>query len=137
MGIIVWILLSIVIAIEGKNRRIGFWWGLIACLLLSPLIGLIIVLLSEKKTKQCKYCGFYDESNAQFCPACGKDRYGFTKQHYVKIANDPDYRKAYLKDQSKRQIIQNEKSKKDQRIIIYILLAVIIVIVILVKLFHP
>lgn len=29
-------------------RKIGFWWGFVACLLLSPLIGLLIILLSDE-----------------------------------------------------------------------------------------
>ena len=32
----------------GTKRKIGFGWSLAACLLLSPLIGLIITLCSEK-----------------------------------------------------------------------------------------
>ena len=32
----------------GNKRKIGFGWSLAACLLLSPVIGLIITLCSEK-----------------------------------------------------------------------------------------
>lgn len=32
----------------GSKRKIGFGWSLAACLLLSPLIGLIITLCSSK-----------------------------------------------------------------------------------------
>lgn len=45
--IILYIIASIVIAYFGSDRRIGFFLTLLACLLLSPLIGLIIMLCSE------------------------------------------------------------------------------------------
>ncbi len=47
----IWIILSFLVASFGKNRKIGFAQALLACLLLSPLIGLIIVLISEKHSE--------------------------------------------------------------------------------------
>ncbi|MFI3258889.1 MAG: hypothetical protein R3Y16_02200 [Rikenellaceae bacterium] len=38
---------SVVVGLIGSNRRIGFGWAFILSLLLSPLIGLLITLLSE------------------------------------------------------------------------------------------
>lgn len=32
----------------GSKRKIGFVWSLVACIFLSPLLGLIITLCSEK-----------------------------------------------------------------------------------------
>ena len=43
------VLISLLIASLGINRRIGYGWGLFWCLLLSPIIGLIIILCSGKK----------------------------------------------------------------------------------------
>lgn len=45
--IIVYFIASFVIACFGSDRRIGFFLTLLACLSLSPLIGLIIMLCSE------------------------------------------------------------------------------------------
>lgn len=45
-----WIALSFVVAWFGDDRRIGFGGALVLSLLLSPLIGAIIVLLSERKS---------------------------------------------------------------------------------------
>jgi tetratricopeptide (TPR) repeat protein len=44
-----WFIFSIIIGAIGEKRKIGFAGGFFLSLLLSPLIGLIIVLVSEKK----------------------------------------------------------------------------------------
>jgi hypothetical protein len=49
VSIIFWLLMCVLIALLGKNRKIGYGWGLFFCLFLSPLIGLIIILCSKKK----------------------------------------------------------------------------------------
>lgn len=46
--IIILIALSALIALLGCNRKIGYGWSFFFCLLLSPLIGLIIILCSKK-----------------------------------------------------------------------------------------
>lgn len=40
---------SALVALIGKNRKIGYGWGFVLCLFLSPIIGLIIILFSKKK----------------------------------------------------------------------------------------
>ena len=50
-AIIIWIILSLVFASLGKTRKIGFGRALLICLLFSPLIGLIVVLISEKHSE--------------------------------------------------------------------------------------
>lgn len=47
--IIFWILLSIGVGFLGDSRRVGFAGGFFWSLLLSPLIGVIIVLASKRK----------------------------------------------------------------------------------------
>lgn len=49
VSILVWLLICALVALLGQNRKIGYGWGLFFCLLLSPLIGLIIILCSQKK----------------------------------------------------------------------------------------
>jgi hypothetical protein len=44
-----WIILSFVVGFVGSDREIGFWGAFLLSLLLSPLIGLIIVLVSRDK----------------------------------------------------------------------------------------
>ena len=47
---IIWIIISIGVAFWGKSRKTGFLKTLIMSLILSPVTGLIIVLLSYRRT---------------------------------------------------------------------------------------
>jgi hypothetical protein len=50
MGIfLAWIIFSVIIGMIGSNRNIGFAGAFFCSLLLSPLIGLIITLVSKDK----------------------------------------------------------------------------------------
>jgi hypothetical protein len=49
-----WFLLSLIVAIWGTAREIGFVGAMIVSVLLSPLAGLVFVLLSPKKMKKVK-----------------------------------------------------------------------------------
>lgn len=46
---IVWIGLSLLVGVVGKDRNIGFGWSFFWSLILSPLIGVVIALISDKK----------------------------------------------------------------------------------------
>ena len=48
-GVILWIVLSIIIGIGGKRREIGGIRAFFISLLLSPLVGLVVILVSEKQ----------------------------------------------------------------------------------------
>ena len=48
---IFWIVFSVVVGALGTDKSAGFWGGFIASLILSPLIGLIIVLASGPSKK--------------------------------------------------------------------------------------
>jgi len=39
---------SALIALLGRNRKIGYGWSFVLCLFLSPIIGVIIILFSKK-----------------------------------------------------------------------------------------
>jgi len=55
MGVvIIWIVFSFIVGIIGAGRKIGFGGGFFLSLLLSPIIGLIIVLFS-KTEDELKY----------------------------------------------------------------------------------
>lgn len=64
--IVVYFIASFVIAFFGSDRRIGFFWTLLSCLLLSPIVGLIIMLFSESnesyKEKQEMYKYFKNKN---------------------------------------------------------------------------
>lgn len=40
-------LLSVLVGLVGSSRRIGFGWAFLASAILTPLVGLIITLLSD------------------------------------------------------------------------------------------
>lgn len=46
--IIAWLVLSIVVGFLCINRTVGFFGGLMVSLVLSPLVGFIIMLVSDK-----------------------------------------------------------------------------------------
>ena len=48
--ILIPVVLTIIISIAGKKRKIGFWISLLLCIFFTPIVGLIAVLLSEKKS---------------------------------------------------------------------------------------
>lgn len=42
------IIISALVALVGKNRKIGYGWSFVLCFFLTPIIGLIIILFSKK-----------------------------------------------------------------------------------------
>lgn len=49
--IILWLVLCIIAGAIGKNKNVGFWGGFLYSFFLSPLIGLIIVAVSDSKKR--------------------------------------------------------------------------------------
>lgn len=47
---VIWVFFSFIVAMYSKNKVLGFWGGFLLGLSLSPVLGLLIVLLS----KDCK-----------------------------------------------------------------------------------
>lgn len=43
-----WIFLSLVVAVFGVDRKFGFWGYFFASLLLSPFMGILLLLASER-----------------------------------------------------------------------------------------
>ncbi|HLN71756.1 MAG: hypothetical protein ACM3O8_03730 [Methylococcaceae bacterium] len=39
---------SALVALLGRNRKIGYGWSFALCVVLSPIIGVIIILFSKK-----------------------------------------------------------------------------------------
>lgn len=52
MIVVAWIIFSVLIGFFAKEKKIGFLGGLMLSLLLSPLVGFIIVLVSADATKE-------------------------------------------------------------------------------------
>ncbi len=51
MFVFIWIIVAFIIASYGGQRKIGFIVALLVSLILSPLIGFMCVVLSERKNK--------------------------------------------------------------------------------------
>ena len=49
MIVIIYILICLVMGLLGRNRKFGFWGYFFGSIVLTPLIGLILVLASDKK----------------------------------------------------------------------------------------
>lgn len=49
IGIIIWVLLCYLVGKLSANKAIGFWGGFLISLLVSPLIGLIVALVSPRR----------------------------------------------------------------------------------------
>ena len=54
MGYITWVIFALIIGCAGQQRRIGFLGAFLISLFLSPLAGLLIIVISPKKD-QYKY----------------------------------------------------------------------------------
>jgi len=73
---VIWIGLSLLVAISGKDKKIGYWGVFFLSLLLSPLIGLIIGLVSGNAQKtfvqswKCTKCGQPYTGMLKECPNC-------------------------------------------------------------------
>jgi hypothetical protein len=50
--IIGWFIFSIIVGIIGANRNIGFWGAFLLSLILSPLIGIIVTLISKDQEEE-------------------------------------------------------------------------------------
>ena len=42
------VIIDALVALLGKNRKIGYGWSFFFCFIFSPIIGLIIILCSKK-----------------------------------------------------------------------------------------
>lgn len=84
--IILWIGLSIAIGFINQSRGNGFITGLLLSLILSPLIGFIIVIVTKENTaklekaqiakgklKKCPKCAEVIKSEAVICKHCGHE----------------------------------------------------------------
>jgi len=47
--LIIWVIPSILLGLAGRSRKIGFWGAFLLSLIFSPVIGLIGVILSQRK----------------------------------------------------------------------------------------
>lgn len=66
---IFWIGISLLVGVVGKDRNIGFGFAFLWAILLSPIIGLVIALLSDKKKQEDEYISThsrYENKGAEY-----------------------------------------------------------------------
>jgi len=79
IALIVYLVLSIIIAYLGRLRTVGFMQALIISILLTPIVGLIVVIHSSKLIlyhivqHECPECGYSFDSKHELCPLCVKE----------------------------------------------------------------
>jgi hypothetical protein len=79
IALIVYLVLSIIIAYLGKLRTVGFMQALVISILLTPIVGLIVVINSSKLIlyhivqHECPECGYSFDSKHDQCPLCVKE----------------------------------------------------------------
>ena len=83
MLFLLWVILSLICAIAGNNKKIGYGGSFLLCLLTSPILGLIITLVLPDKPQpqpeyKCKHCGLLAKENSHYCPRCLRDLEGYT-----------------------------------------------------------
>lgn len=50
MPLIIYIIICLIIGLLGVNRKFGFWGYFFGSIVLSPVIGLLLVLASDSRT---------------------------------------------------------------------------------------
>ena len=74
LPIILWILFSMFAADVGKKRIIGYWSVFWLSIILSPVIGLIIALMSPSEVKVVVSKSENESTGSQkICPDCAED----------------------------------------------------------------
>lgn len=51
LGIVPYVLICVLIAYFGKDKKLGFWGNFLISLLLSPLVGLIVLWVQHRPEK--------------------------------------------------------------------------------------
>jgi hypothetical protein len=46
----IWFVIGFFVALLGWNRKLGFWVYFLISLLLTPIVGFLVVIMSDKKT---------------------------------------------------------------------------------------
>ena len=112
MVYLVWIGLALGVGFIGQNKKIGFGWSLFWSLLLSPLIGIIIVMLSDspqvhtykihqEKGKKEEYKENYEKAIEHY-----KDALYHLENDYESLKNSDDA--------SRKKLIENLKLKVEK-----------------------
>jgi len=85
----IWVIASAIVGFVNKGRKIGFGRAFILSLILSPVAGICAYMLSTPKIEtdvvsndyyMCNQCGKVSPHKFHYCPNCGLDYLGRTKE---------------------------------------------------------
>jgi len=51
VAILVYLFVSYIVALIGKNRKFGFWGYFFLSIMLTPILGLLLVIASDSRKK--------------------------------------------------------------------------------------
>lgn len=76
--IIGYMILVVLLTIEGAKRTIGLWATFIISLLLTPVIGALVLFISQKrlhityfiKNQKCYHCEHEYSKDSSYCMSC-------------------------------------------------------------------
>jgi hypothetical protein len=115
--IIFWIVLSLIVATFGSEKKIGYWGVFWCSLLLSPIVGIIVIILSpsiiENQTEKHKWKAFVEKGKkAEY-----KEQYKEAIDYYMDALYhlENDYGKLNEKlDKSRLILVVTYKSKVEE-----------------------
>ena len=77
MIFITWLIFAALVGLWSSNKLGSFAKGFFVSLLLSPVIGILYVIASRSHYI-CQHCGYESSASFDFCPICGKNKFGRT-----------------------------------------------------------
>lgn len=84
----IYLVICLIVGAIGAARRCGFFIAFIVSLFASPIIGLLVVIVSPAKAQpqtpsliwyKCRWCGYRSQINHDHCPKCALDDKGVPK----------------------------------------------------------
>ena len=115
--IIFWIVVSLIIATFGSEKKIGYWGVFWWSVLLSPIVGIIIAMLSpsiiEKNIEQHKWKGFVEKGKKAEYKEQYKEAIDFYMDALYHLENDYGGLNDKL-DNSRLGLVANYKSKVEE-----------------------
>ncbi|AEV31424.1 hypothetical protein [Owenweeksia hongkongensis] len=112
MVYILWIGFAVGVGLLGQKRKIGFGWAFFWAIIVSPLIGLIIVLLSDKPQAH-HYKVHEDQGKKEEYKRNFEKAIGHYQDALYHLENDYKNLKS-SEDRSRQQLIQHLQSKVEK-----------------------
>jgi hypothetical protein len=69
-----YILGAVICAMIGRNKGYNFALTFICSLVVTPLLGIIIVLANNPNKPRCKFCKGFMEKDATVCLHCAREQ---------------------------------------------------------------